>query len=184
MVFTGVQIFAMKSNSSIESYPYEVIKKYDGFEIRKYEARLFTSVNLGTSDYKKGSSSGFSVLAGYIFGGNKTKEKIAMTSPVAMSLGDTMTMMFLVPEKFNRESLPKPNTNNIEFKDMPQMTVAAIRFGGWASNEKIEKYKNELIAQLEQQGIKHSNRFSFLGYNPPFEVFNRRNEVIVELLID
>ena len=64
-----------------------------------------------------------------------------MTSPVSMSLGDSMTMMFMVPKKFNKDMLPKPNQSGIEFKEEPAKTVAAIRFNGWANDSKIEKYK-------------------------------------------
>ena len=156
-------------------------KSYGNFEIRSYEASLFTSVNLPMKNYKKGSSEGFSILAEYIFGGNDKNEKISMTSPVTVSLEDTMTMMFLVPKKFNKESLPKPNQSKVEFREEPKKTVAAITFGGWADDENIEIYKNQLISLLKKEGIKHTNKFSFLGYNPPFEVFNRKNEVIVEL---
>ena len=49
------------------------------------------------------------MLAGYIFGGNDKEEKIAMTSPVAMSLKDSTTMLFLVPKKYTRDNLPVPN---------------------------------------------------------------------------
>ena len=68
--FTAVQIFAWKSQQSIESYPYTVEKSFGDFEIRAYEASLFTSVKLGSNEYKKASSQGFSILAGYIFGAN------------------------------------------------------------------------------------------------------------------
>ena len=87
----------------------------------------------------------------------------------------------MVPKKFNKENLPKPNPSNIEFKEEPAKTVAAIRFGGWANNEKIEKYKQKLIAALDAEGIAYTKKFYFLGYNPPFEFFNRKNEIIVEL---
>ena len=87
----------------------------------------------------------------------------------------------MVPKKFNKENLPKPNTSNIEFKEEPAKTVAAIRFGGWANNEKIEKYKQILIAALDAEGIAYTKKFYFLGYNPPFEFFSRKNEIIVEL---
>ena len=110
-------------------------------------------------------------------------EKIAMTSPVAMSLEDSMTMMFMVPKKFNKETLPQPNQSQIKFQQEPAKTVAAISFGGWANDEKIEKYKQKLIEALEAEGIVYSNRFYYLGYNPPFEFFNRKNEIIVELKI-
>jgi len=181
LAFIIIQLFAMSGQRNIETYPYEVNKKYDGFEIRDYEASLFTSVQLSGNAYKDASSKGFSILAGYIFGGNEKNEKIAMTSPVAMSLQDSMTMMFMVPKKFNKETLPQPNQSQIEFREEPAKTVAAISFGGWANDEKIEKYKQQLKSALDKEGIAYTNRFYFLGYNAPYEVFNRKNEVIVEL---
>ena len=181
LAFVAVQLFAFNSQRNIETYPYTVIKNYDSFETRSYEATLFTSVKLKTKGYKNSSSKGFSILAGYIFGKNDRKEKISMTSPVTMSLEDTTTMMFMVPKKFNKETLPTPDQSGIEFKEVPAKTVAAICFSGWANDEKIEDYKEELIAALDSEGIAYSNRFYFLGYNAPFEVFNRKNEVIVEL---
>jgi len=181
ITFFTIQIFAMRSQSNIETYPYTVIKKYDAFEIRSYEASLFTSVKLSTSQYDDASRKGFSILAGYIFGGNDRNEKIAMTSPVAMSLEDSMTVMFMVPKEMTREMMPKPSESQIEFIEEPAKTVAAISFGGWANNERIEEYKQQLMDALDAQGIKYTNHFYFLGYNPPFEVFDRKNEIIVEL---
>lgn len=171
----------MNGQRNIETYIYVVNKKYDTFEIRSYEASLFTSVQLSSNKYKDVSSKGFSILAGYIFGGNEKNEKIAMTSPVVMSLDDSMTMMFLVPKKFKKETLPQPNQSQIKFREEAAKTVAAISFGGWANDEKIEKYKQELKSALDAEKIAYTNHFYFLGYNPPFEVFNRKNEIIVEL---
>ncbi|SDW30083.1 SOUL family heme-binding protein [Flavobacterium degerlachei] len=184
LAFIIVQLYAINGQRNIESYPYVVNKKYDAFEIRSYEATLFTSVQLSGNKYKDASSKGFSILAGYIFGGNKKNEKIAMTSPVAMSLDDSMTMMFMVPKKFKKETLPQPNQSQIKFREEPAKTVAAISFGGWANDEKIEKYKQRLKSALDAEGIAYTNRFYFLGYNPPFEFFNRKNEIIVELESD
>jgi hypothetical protein len=181
LAFIAIQIFAFWGQRNIETYPYVVDKKFDSFEIRDYEASLFTSVKLSEKGYKASSSKGFSILAGYIFGGNDKNEKISMTSPVAMSMEDSMTMMFMVPKKNTKESLPKPNQSKIEFREEPAKTVAAITFGGWANDEKIESYKEKLIAALEKEGIRYTNKFYFLGYNPPYEFFNRKNEIIVEL---
>jgi hypothetical protein len=181
VVFAFAQIYFMLLQRNIESYPYTVKKKYDRFEIRKYEATLFTSVTLTSKGYKNTSSQGFSILAGYIFGKNDRKEKISMTSPVSMSLDDSTTMMFMIPKKLNKETLPKPEQSGIEFKEEPAKLLAAISFGGWANDAKIEKYKQELKAALDAQGITYSNKFYFFGYNAPFEVFNRKNEVLVEL---
>ena len=179
-----LQLFAMKGQRNIETYPYVVHEKYDLFEIRNYEATLFTTVKLATKKYKESSSKGFSLLAGYIFGNNERNEKIAMTSPVAMTIEDSVTMMFMVPKKFKKEMLPQPNQSQIEFKEEPAKTVAAIAFNGWANDEKIKKYKEKLKAALDAEGIPYTNRFYFLGYNAPYEFFNRKNEIIVELQIE
>jgi len=181
LVFFISQMVASRGQKGIEKYPFNVVKKYDTFEVRDYEATLFTSVKLQTKDYKKGSSQGFSMLAGYIFGGNETNEKIAMTSPVSMSLEDSMTMMFMVPKKFNKETLPKPNQETIDFYEAPAKRMAAISFGGWANDEKIGKYKEVLKEALDKEGITYTSKFYFFGYNAPFELLNRKNEVLVEL---
>ena len=181
ILFILIQLYFIIAQRNIETYPYVVKKKYDQFEIRSYEATLFTSVKLPTKGYKNSSSKGFSILAGYIFGNNERNEKISMTSPVSMSLDDSTTMMFMVPKKLNKETLPKPNQSGIEFKEEPAKLIAAITFGGWANDDKIEKYKQELKAALNAEGIKFIDKFYFFGYNAPYEVFNRKNEVIVEL---
>lgn len=179
--FICIQLYFIHLQRNIETYPYVVKKKYQQVEIRSYETTLFTSVRLSTKGYKNSASQGFSILAGYIFGNNERNEKIAMTSPVSMSLEDTMTMMFMVPKKFKKDMLPKPNQTGIEFKQEPAKILAAITFSGWANDTKIEKYKQDLKAVLDAEGIKYTNQFYFFGYNAPYEVFNRKNEVIVEL---
>ena len=181
ILFVISQLFFLNSQRNIETYAFTIIDSYETIEIRQYEASLFTSVQMSSNNYRKTSSKGFSVLAGYIFGGNDKEEKIAMTSPVAMSLKDSTTMLFLVPKKYTRDNLPVPNDSRIEFKVIPEKKVAAISFGGWASDSKIAAFKSKLITALNTKGIEYTDNFYFLGYNAPMEVFNRKNEVIVEL---
>jgi hypothetical protein len=181
ILFVITQLFFLNSQRNIETYSFKVIDTYETIEIRQYEASLFTSVQMPSNNYRKTSSKGFSVLAGYIFGGNDKEEKIAMTSPVAMSLKDSTTMLFLVPKKYTRDNLPVPNDSSIEFKDVPEKKVAAISFGGWANDLKIAAFKKNLITALNSKGIEYTDNFYFLGYNAPMEVFNRKNEIIVEL---
>ncbi len=181
LAFIVVQLFALKSQYGIETHSYQIQKQFQNFEIRRYDKALFSSVKLSTNNFKDASSEGFSVLAGYIFGNNDRNEKIAMTSPVVMSLEDSMSMFFLVPKKIKIDKLPLPNNETIEFQEQSVKTVAAISFGGWANAKKIEKHKTKLMAVLDKKGLSHNNQFFFLGYNAPYEVFNRKNEIIVEL---
>jgi hypothetical protein len=176
------QIYLSRSTQQTEQHNYKVIKKFDKFEIRKYDPALFSSVKLNKKGYKESSSEGFGILAGYIFGANETNEKIAMTSPVVMELGDTSKMMFMVPKNYNLKNLPNPNNSKIVFEKEEVKIIAAIRFDGWADDEKIEKYKTILRNELANEKLNFINKFSFLGYNPPYEVMNRRNEIVVELI--
>jgi hypothetical protein len=180
-IFVISQIYFMSAQKDIESYPYDVVKAYDKFEVRSYESSLFTSVKLQTGSYEQASGQGFSALAGYIFGGNDKNEKIAMTSPVTMSLEDSMTVMFMVPKQYDKDKLPKPNLSSVQFREEPARKMAVISFGGWANSEKIAEYRKELTAALDTEGITHTDNFFFFGYNPPYELINRKNEVAVEL---
>jgi hypothetical protein len=177
-----IQIYISRSTQQTEQYSYKVIKSYDQFEIRKYDSALFSSVKLNKKGYKESSSEGFGILAGYIFGDNESNEKIAMTSPVIMELGDTSKMMFMVPKNKNLGNLPNPKNSKIVFEKQEEKITAAIRFDGWADDEKIEKYKSILRNELVKENINFVNKFIFLGYNPPYDVLNRRNEVVVELI--
>ena len=179
--FVAVQLFALKSQYAIETHKYHVENKFDDIEIRTYQKALFSTTKLPTNNFEEASSKGFSILAGYIFGANDRNEKIAMTSPVTMSLQDSSYMLFMIPEKFKKEDLPTPNNSKIKFQELPEKMVAAITFGGWANEKKIEKYKLKLISALNKKGFPHTNQFLFLGYNAPYEVFNRKNEIVVEL---
>ena len=181
-LFLIAQSFIFLSVSKIEQHKYSVIKEYDDFEVRKYESALFSSVVMKDTSYDQTSSSGFRVLAGYIFGGNETGEKIAMTSPVSMEMGDSTKMSFMVPSNYTEKDLPKPKNGRIFFERKEGAIMAAIRFGGWANDKRIAKYKKQLAESLAKQGIQHTGKFSYLGYNPPYALIARRNEVVVELI--
>jgi len=176
------QLYAVNETNKIEMYPYTVVKNYGAFEIRRYEPANFTSVTMAGKTYDETANRGFRTLAGYIFGGNETNEKIAMTSPVAMSMGDSVTMKFLIPSDKKMETLPKPNSSNIQFTSEPEKTLAAIKFGGWANDKRIAEYTDKLKEQLKKNGIAYTGKFSYLGYNPPFMLVNRRNEIVVEIV--
>jgi hypothetical protein len=58
LAFIFVQLYFILGQRKIETWPYAVKKKHDRFEIRSYEATLFTSVKLSTKGYKNSSSKG------------------------------------------------------------------------------------------------------------------------------
>lgn len=179
--FIIAQFFIHRSSTKIEMYPYTLTTVVGEIEIRDYQARLFTNVPLSNKGYKQNASKGFSKLGGYIFGANERNQKIAMTSPVSMSLGEDASMQFMVPAAISEDELPKPNQADITFKQEPQKSMAVITFSGWASDATIKEHKDALIAVLKANGIQHSNQFYCFGYNPPYDLFFRKNEIAVEL---
>lgn len=181
IVLIIAQVYSTMSTTRTEQHKYQILKSYSNFEIRKYEPAIFSSVMLGKNSYREISGKGFGILAGYIFGGNSKKENISMTSPVTMELGDSTKMKFMLPKGYTMNSLPEPNDKRIIFEQQNEKIIAAIQFDGWADNDKIEYYTEQLKSSLAKEKISHTNKFSFLGYNPPYEVINRRNEIIVEL---
>jgi hypothetical protein len=182
IVLILAQVYITMSTTRTEQHKYQVLKSYGNVEIRKYEPAIFSSVMLGKNSYREISGKGFGILAGYIFGGNEKKENISMTSPVTMELGDSTKMKFMVPKGYTMNSLPEPNDKRIIFEQQNEKIIAAIQFDGWADNDKIEYYTEQLKSSLAKEHISHTNKFSYLGYNPPYEVINRRNEIIVELI--
>lgn len=181
LLFAASQIWAKIQNAKIETLPYAVLKAYDGFEIRRYEPATFSYVTLDVDSYDKGASMGFSKLGGYIFGANENQSKISMTSPVEMEMDAQVVVKFMVPSDYKLQDLPIPTNKEVKFVEEPARMVAAIQFGGFANDEKIKSYKEKLFKSLDEQNIKHVQEFSFFGYNSPYDLINRRNEVIVEV---
>lgn len=181
VVFTAFTSYNQRLTEGIEQYSYKVERSIGEVEIREYEEAYFNTVEISDSNYKGSAGKGFRILAGYIFGGNEEERKIAMTSPVVMDMGQSITMKFMVPANEKIEELPEANDQRVELEYVGKKRVAAIRFGGWASDKRIKEYAEELYQQLSKAGISHEKEYSYYGYNPPYQLFGRRNEVVVEL---
>jgi hypothetical protein len=163
-----------------ETQAYTVIKVEEEFEIRHYPSFTMASIKSSATTYRELGSSGFRKLAGYIFGGNKDKKQIAMTSPVHMDINDSAsTMGFVMPSTYNKDNLPLPNSADVTIKTVAEEYVAAITFGGFASDERIKKHTAMLESALKANHISYYGNFRFLGYNPPYQLFGRRNEIVV-----
>jgi len=182
VVFVAVQTYVSMATNKSETQAYKVIQTGVDFEIRFYPGVTMATIASTAKSYKELGSSGFRKLAHYIFGGNQEKRQIAMTTPVHMDINDTLsTMSFVMPSNFNKENLPQPDNAEVQIKKTPDEYVAAIKFGGFASDKDIKLNTEKLTAALKANSITHDGHFRFLGYNPPYQLFGRRNEVIVKV---
>jgi hypothetical protein len=176
------QSYTIMAANKTEEQKYTVILKEKDFEIRFYPSTTLATINSNAKTYKELSGPGFRKLAGYIFGGNETNTSISMTSPVHMDINDSVSSMsFVMPSSYNEENLPKPNDPNVLIHKTADEYVAVIRFGGFASDKDLIFYSDKLHGILKEKGITSYGNARFLGYNPPFQLVDRRNEIIVSV---
>jgi hypothetical protein len=164
---------------AIEEPQYEVITAWEtqSIELRRYAPRL-----LAVTTMTQGQNNGFRVLAGYIFGGNNSDQKIAMTAPVQRSMDDSAEMAFMMPAEYSLADLPTPEDDRVSFREAPGYTAAVIQFNGWADMEKAEANWQVLQAFLAERDIDVTGEPSLNQYNPPWTLpFMRRNEIIVPI---
>ncbi len=168
--------------SSIEKQEYRLVQSDKEYEIRYYPSAMKATVYSSAKSYRQMSTPGFRTLAGFIFGGNESNTRIAMTAPVHMDINDSESAMsFVMPSKYDEQSLPRPKDSRVKLEQSQPEYVAVLRFGGYANDGKIARYSEKLGKALEKKGISYSGNFRFLGYNSPYQFIGRRNEIIVSV---
>ena len=181
-VYIIFQSFITTNALKTEKQKYKLISKDKELEIRYYPEATFATVYSNATNYKGVASSGFRKLAGFIFGGNEEKKGISMTAPVRMNMsGNGSEMSFVMPEKYDASNLPKPNDASIKIHKSKPEYVAVVGFGGYASDEKIIEYRDKLLSILKERNIKVAGEFTFLGYNAPYQIIARTNEIIIPI---
>jgi hypothetical protein len=186
IIVLGVVIFSIVSFTSkdIETPDYKVLKTIDEVELRLYPKMIVAKTSLSDKSFENQGSNGFRTIANYIFGGNEKNQKIAMTAPVVMEMSDSATMYFVMPKQYKKEDLPNPSSKNVRITEESSKTLAVISYGGFSSDKKIQKHQKELMTILMKNNIKTKGAYMYMGYNAPWDVINRRNEVAIEVVLD
>jgi hypothetical protein len=172
----------LRSGDDIEEQAYRTVTRMGDLEIRFYPSATLATVSSTARSYREVSYSGFRRIAGYIFGGNEDGRKIAMTAPVHMDIGtEGSSMSFVMPSAYALKELPKPNDPGVRIERSADEYVAAIRFSGYASDATIRSQSERLAGILREKGIRPIGNFRYLGYDPPYRLMGRRNEIIVRI---
>ena len=180
-VFLVFQLVVSMTTSDIETPKYKVLKKYPRFELRQYESMMLATTNLGVASFDEKSSEGFRTIASYIFGKNKSNEKIAMTAPVIYHADSISTLSFVVPRSKTKESMPVPIDQNLTFVVQAPKLLAVLDFGGFINDEKLAARMAELKKAVLKEGFQIKGQGYYFGYNPPWQLIGRKNEVAFEL---
>lgn len=119
------------------------------------------------------------MLAGYIFGGNATGEKIAMTVPVAQTpAGEDWVVSFMMPARYTAETLPAPRSERVRFVQAGPSRQVVERFSGLPGTAGLEERAEALRAWAEGQGHEILAGPHYYFYDAPMTLpWKRRNEV-------
>jgi len=182
---------------------YEVVEKGEAFEIRRYEPFILAEVVV-EGDFSEVGNEAFRILAGYIGGKNRRREKIPMTAPVgqepAGGAGEKIPMTapviqapgsgaegayrfsFVMPENYTLETLPEPEDSRIGFRRVEGRLMAARTYSGSWSERRYRENERRLLEALREKGLESVGAPLYARYNSPFTLwFLRRNEVLVEI---
>ncbi len=183
---------------AVEEPAFKQVLREGNFELRDYPAVVVAEVTV-TGDQKEAANAGFRLLAGYIFGGNKRRQSIAMTAPVAQQAASEKIAMtapvaqtqastgawvvrFTMPSAYTLQTLPVPNDARVQLRNIEPARFAVLRFSGLAQPGDVETKSNELLAQVTSHRLRALGSVSLAQYNPPWTLwFMRRNEVMVEV---
>jgi hypothetical protein len=184
-------------NRGIEEPRYDVVERIsNAVEIRQYRKRIAAETTVAAGELENPRGEAFRLLAGFIFGANKARQKIDMTSPVAVSSAGTkmemtapvavessesgLTMRFFMPVEYLKEQLPEPSDPRVRLVEMPPTTMAVLSFSGSTGDTAVAVQVATLMKALQQTTWKVSGPTVALFYNPPWTLpFLRRNEVAV-----
>ena len=179
--------------SAIEELKYQVVRQYDGFEVREYAPYLVAEVIVPGPSEDAGNQ-GFRLLAGYIFGGNRGARTIAMTSPVTQTPAPVKLPMtapvtvseadggyavqFMMPAEFVLETLPEPLDPNVALKEVGGGRFAVIRYSGTWSQRNYNEHLEKLKRGVEEAGLRTTGSPIYSRYDAPIVPwFMRRNEI-------
>ncbi len=168
------------------------------FAIRDYPEMVVAQVSV-TGDRKDAASSGFRLLAGYIFGGNTAKQKIAMTAPVTQAAAggekiamtapvlqsgddDNWVVRFIMPRGSTLETLPQPKNPKVHLHAIAPARMAVVRFSGLARRDTIAAATDALWGFVKAQNLQAIGSPSLAQYDPPWTLwFLRRNELLLPI---
>ena len=193
-IFSSCSLFGIRTE---EEPSYQLLSKKDSFEIRQYDSYLIAKVNVKEENYKKAANKGFRILANYIFGDNKSKDKISMTAPVKQSKSIKIAMTapvkqsksinswnisFVMPKKYTLDTLPLTSDKRIIFQKVKSKKIISYRFSGFGNEENIKIKNKELLKFIEKERLKIKSDLVINFYDPPWTIpFFKRNEIHYEI---
>ena len=185
--------------SAYEEPAYEVARKTDQFEIRRYAPYVVVETEM-RGEYDQARNDAFRKLFAYIGGANRVQAKLEMTVPVVMEPaaekiemtvpvltgtepdGNRQVMQFVLPARFDEQTAPQPTDSQLRVRRVDAQWLAVRVYSGRASDSNYRENAFELMRALAAAELTPAGPARFAVYNGPFTPwFLRRNEVMVPI---
>jgi hypothetical protein len=185
------------ATGGIEKPSYTVERKDGAFEVRAYAEQAVAETRVKGTLEEAGNQA-FRPLFRYISGANRSKTKIAMTSPVgqeraqgekiamtapvglqpapqadgvadsAASSNGEWVVTFTMPSNFTMAKLPEPLDAKVRLRAVPAHRAATVRYSGTWSRRGYEKHLARLRAWMTQHDLEAAGAPVWARYNAPF----------------
>jgi hypothetical protein len=193
----GAAAWFVTQGRRVEEPAYAVERREGDFEVRRYAPRVVAETEVsGSRD--EASKEGFRRIAGFIFGGNHRRARIAMTAPVTQraagetiamtapvsqrGAGDRWTVAFTMPSAHALRTLPTPDDARVTLRLVAEQRVAVVRFANATSDAAVRARTEALLRWAAERGLRTQGDAELNRYDPPWTPpFLRRNEVWVAL---
>ncbi|XP_047430354.1 heme-binding protein 2 [Mugil cephalus] len=162
-------------------------KKAEDYEVRTYHATKWVSTTLSGTQWDAAMNTGFRRLFNYIQGNNQNKAKVEMTAPVTCRVDpgagpaceSKFTVSFYLPEE-HHASPPEPSDPEVFVEERKELTAYVRTYGGFSNENMKREELQKLIESLKRDGVQYVEKpYYAAGYDSPFKLTNRRNEVWV-----
>jgi DNA gyrase inhibitor GyrI len=167
------------TRAGYESATYRVVRSSGKFQVRDYPALTVVETPMASTGNEADGS--FNRLFRFITGGNDTKQKIAMTTPVFMSGGGTnASMAFVMPAKLKTADVPQPKDEQLRVRELEAGRFAVLRYSGRRNADNEAQSLERLRAWMKAEGVKELLPPIYGYFDPPWTPgFLRRNEVML-----
>jgi len=182
---------------AIEEAAYTVVQRDGEFEIRDYAPQVVAETVVAGA-FERAGNEAFRALFRYISGGNRSRDKVAMTAPVSQAASGAKIAMtapvgqqssqgrwavsFTMPASFTLETLPDPADPQVTLREVPARRMAAMRYSGLWTESNYLRHTSKLESWVRGRGLLIAGDPVWARYNPPFTPwFLRRNEILIPL---
>lgn len=171
-----------------ERQVFQVLKKYEGFEVRRFDPCVLAEVKVHGS-LTSASSKAFGSLFNYIAAGNEEAKKIAMTAPVTATSpagidAQDWIVSFVMPADMNISNLPLPTNASVNLRSIPAEDCAVLPFRGRADLQKCQENETKLRKLAAAAGVNLSQEVRVSRFDPPFKPgILHYNEIAIPLIL-